>query len=49
MSARLGLFALLVLAACGAAGPPEPYQMPDRETGIAISGTAEIGITGGSF
>ncbi|MBJ3761351.1 hypothetical protein ILP92_01110 [Maribius pontilimi] len=44
------LAALLLAAACGASGPPEPFDTePERELGIEISGTAEIGITGGGF
>lgn len=36
------LAALLGLAACGADGPPEPQ----RETGVSVSGTATIGVSG---
>lgn len=40
------ILATLALAACGVDGAPE---RPDaKPTGITISGTAEIGITGGS-
>ncbi len=50
MRVRFAILALLLAAACGAAGPPEPFEeQEERETGIAISGTAEIGISGGSF
>lgn len=39
------LFAvLLALAACGADGRPE---RPGAEPGITVSGTVEVGITGG--
>ena len=41
---RLALLALLALAACGADGPPE---RPGAEPGVAVSGTVEIGVTGG--
>jgi hypothetical protein len=35
---------LALLAACGADGAPE---RPGAKPGITISGTAEIGVTGG--
>jgi len=42
------LIALLsLLAACGADGAPERPGEPAPKPGITISGTAEIGITGG--
>ncbi|MDH3263629.1 MAG: hypothetical protein OEM24_06500 [Paracoccaceae bacterium] len=41
---RLALLALLTLAACGADGPPE---RPGASAGITVSGTVEIGVTGG--
>jgi predicted small lipoprotein YifL len=41
----------LALGACGVDGPPSPPPDPSAEperarTGITISGTAEIGVTG---
>ena len=39
--------ALLALAGCGADGEPEP-PAPKPEPGLTISGTAEIGVSGGS-
>lgn len=42
------LAGLAVLAACGVDGPPTRPDKKERSTGIFISGTAEIGITGGS-
>ncbi len=41
---RLMLAALLALAACGADGPPE---RPGTGPGITVSGTVEVGVTGG--
>ncbi len=42
--------ALLMLAACGADGPPERPaprgEAPVPEPGLIISGTASIGVTG---
>ena len=40
---RLALFALLILAACGAEAPPQaPATQPAN--GISITGTASMGI-----
>ena len=39
--------ALLALAGCGADGEPEP-PAPKPAPGLTISGTAEIGVSGGS-
>ncbi len=39
----LFFLAALSLAACGADGPPET---PGVRTGISVSGTAEIGVSG---
>ncbi|MFV2053883.1 argininosuccinate lyase [Aliiroseovarius sp. YM-037] len=36
--------ALLAVAACGADGPPE---RPTQKPGLEVSGTVEVGITGG--
>ena len=41
--ALLGFVLVLALAACGADGPPTAPQ-----SGIAITGKAEIGVSGGS-
>ncbi|SEN75475.1 hypothetical protein SAMN04488012_103150 [Palleronia salina] len=50
MTRIAALIALATLAACGADAPPEPVvDDPARRGGIAVSGTAEIGISGGSF
>jgi predicted small lipoprotein YifL len=37
---RLLLIACLVLAACGANGPPEP----PAKSGVSVSGEAQIGL-----
>ncbi|MEX5727853.1 putative small lipoprotein YifL [Rhodovulum iodosum] len=42
---HLALSALLLLAACGADGPPE---RPATEPGVHVSGTVEFGVTGGN-
>jgi hypothetical protein len=39
----IAFLALLLLAACGADGEPEPVG----DTGVAVSGEARIGVTGG--
>jgi hypothetical protein len=49
---RLAAFSALLalLAACGVDGPPRPpAEEPERrpEPGIAISGSVNVGITGG--
>ena len=41
----LPVTALLTLAACGVDGPPVPPE-PTPKTGISITGSAEIGISG---
>lgn len=38
----LGLLAFVVLAACGADGPPEPPA-----AGITVSGEVQMGVTAG--
>ncbi|EKE44115.1 hypothetical protein OCGS_1631 [Oceaniovalibus guishaninsula JLT2003] len=40
------LLAALLLAACGADGPPEPRPDAIRPAGIEVSGTASIGVSG---
>lgn len=49
---RRAALALLLLTACGQAGPPEPVT-PGIETSgtgvsIGVSGTASFGVSGGS-
>ncbi len=40
---------LLALAACGADGPPvPPTDNPHPEPGVTVSGTASVGVVGGS-
>lgn len=39
----IGLVALL-LAGCGVDGPPEPVE--GRKSGLSVSGTAKVGVTG---
>ncbi len=44
------LFPLLVpllVAACGADGPPVPPSQAATAPGLQLSGTAKVGITGG--
>ncbi|WP_138467506.1 hypothetical protein [Poseidonocella sp. HB161398] len=48
-----GLLALALLAGCGADGPPQRPQPEEEETaqrspGVTISGSASMGVTGGS-
>lgn len=44
---RAAAFALVLLAAaCGADGPPEPPEPDAPRTGVSVSGTATIGISG---
>jgi len=40
---RLALFALLILAACGAEAPPQA-PAPQPASGISITGTASMGV-----
>ena len=42
MIRALALLSVLALAACGADGDP----IPQRETGLTVSGTATIGVGG---
>ncbi len=42
----LALILVFALVACGADGPPQRPDAP--EPGINVSGTLEIGVTGGS-
>lgn len=43
------LAALLVLAGCGADGPPIPPDDRERpEPGLTVSGSVEVGVVGGS-
>lgn len=39
------IVALLTLAACGADGPPERPE-PKSETGVIVSGTVKVGVSG---
>ena len=40
---------LLALAGCGADGPPvPPTDTPHPEPGVTVSGTASVGVVGGS-
>ena len=40
---------LIALAACGADGPPvPPSDTPPPEPGVRVSGTASVGVVGGS-
>lgn len=45
---RIAAFAFLAfsLSACGADGPPERPE-PKPAAGLSVSGTVEIGVTGG--
>ncbi|MBK5934820.1 lipoprotein [Rhodovulum imhoffii] len=46
MGSRLIALALVaVLAACGVDGPP---QRPAAEPGLTVSGTVEMGVSGGN-
>jgi predicted small lipoprotein YifL len=57
MIRAVALAALLAVAACGVDGPPRPPAEPPAEppergaeaprSGIAITGSAAIGVTGG--
>ena len=40
------LAAVTALSACGADGPPERPE-PRPQPGVTVSGTVEVGITGG--
>lgn len=42
------LVGLGLLAACGVDGPPTRPEKKETPLGLSITGTAEIGITGGS-
>ena len=44
--AVLALLGGLFLAGCGVDGPPVPPE--PKSTGVAVSGTVEVGVVGGS-
>lgn len=41
---RLALLAFVLLAACGADGPPEPPASKARVDGVTLSGEARAGL-----
>jgi predicted small lipoprotein YifL len=41
---RLALLSLVLLAACGADGPPEPPASQAPASGISITGDARAGV-----
>lgn len=41
---RVALLSLVLLAACGADGPPEPPASTAPESGITFSGDARVGV-----
>ena len=51
MNRLLALACLALLPACGVDGPPiPPSQVPaePQQSGVSITGTAEIGVVGGN-
>ncbi|WP_371587426.1 lipoprotein [Rhodovulum sp. P5] len=44
----LAAMLIATLTACGVEGPPERPVGPVKQSGVTVSGTAEIGISGGT-
>jgi predicted small lipoprotein YifL len=41
---RIALLSLVLLAACGADGPPKPPESAAPTSGVTISGDARVGV-----